>query len=112
VNQGERAGEEVAQLYVRDEVASVTRPVQELRGFLRLRLEPGERRRVSFELHASQLAFHDGRGDRVIEPGAVEVMLGASSADIRLRGRFELQGPRTEIVRPTRFTTPVRSVKA
>ncbi len=109
VNQGDRAGEEVVQLYVRDEVASVTRPVQELRGFLRLALEPGERRRVCFELHASQLAFHDARGARVIEPGAVEVMLGASSADVRLRGRFEILGPRTEIVRPARFTTPVRA---
>jgi len=108
VNEGARAGEEVVQLYLHDEVASVTRPVLELRGFARVALEPGERRRLSFELHASQLAFHDAGMARVIEPGAIEVLLGASSADVRLRGRFEIIGGLREIERPSRFTTQVR----
>jgi beta-glucosidase len=85
----------------------VSRPVQELRGFVRIALEAGAQTRVSFALHASQLAFHDASMARVVEPGAFEVMLGASSADIRLRGGFEIVGERTEIERPARFTTPV-----
>lgn len=112
VNEGARAGEEVVQLYLHDEVASVTRPVLELRGFARVALAPGERRRLSFELHASQLAFHDAGMARVVEPGAIEVLLGASSADVRLRGRFEITGGLREIERPTRFTTPVRITTA
>jgi len=112
VNEGARAGEEVVQLYLHDEVASVTRPVLELRGFARVALAPGERRRLSFELHASQLAFHDAGMARVVEPGAIEVLLGASSADVRLRGRFEIKGDRREIERPTRFTTRVRIMAA
>jgi beta-glucosidase len=107
VNEGERAGEEVVQLYLHDLVRSVTRPVQQLMGFARLALAPGERKRVRFELHASQLAFHDAKLARVVEPGAVEVMIGASSADIRLRGRFEIVGERAVIARPARFTTGV-----
>jgi beta-glucosidase len=108
VNEGALAAEEVVQLYVRDEVASVTRPVLELRGFARLSLAPGERRRLSFELHATQLAFHDAGMARVVEPGTIEVLLGASSADVRLRGCFEIVGERREIERPARFTTPAR----
>lgn len=92
-NVGEVAGEEVVQLYVSDPVASVTRPVQELKGFIRVRLAPGERRQVSFRLHLDQLAFHDARLRRVIEPGKYEVRVGASSQDIRLRGEFWLHGP-------------------
>jgi beta-glucosidase len=112
VNEGARAGEEVVQLYLHDEVASVTRPVLELRGFARVALAPGERRRLSFELHASQLAFHDAGMARVVEPGAIEVLLGASSADVRLRGRFEITGGLREIEHPTRFTTQVRITAA
>jgi beta-glucosidase len=96
------------QLYVHDEIASVTRPVMELRGFVRLALAPGERCGVRFTLNATQLAFHDADLARVIEPGAIEVLLGASSADVRLQGRFEIVGERRVIARPARFTTPVR----
>jgi len=89
-NVGDREGDEVAQLYVRDVVASVTRPVKELKGFKRVTLRPGERRRVVFTLPTQLLAFY-GRDMRpVIEAGVYEVMVGSSSEDIRLRGSFEV----------------------
>jgi beta-glucosidase len=72
-NVGECAGDEVVQLYVRDPEASVTRPVKELRGFRRMRLAPGERRRVTFRLAAEQLAFTDREGRLVVEPGRVRL---------------------------------------
>jgi beta-xylosidase len=107
-NQGDRAGEEVVQLYVRDEVGSVTRPVQELRGFARVSLAPGETARVGFSLAVRSLAFHDVSLRRVVEPGTVAVLVGASSADIRLTGSFEITGSLREVGREVAFTTPVR----
>jgi beta-glucosidase len=92
VNVGEVPGDEVVQLYLRDTVASVTRPVKELKGFARVTLEPRERKRISFELSADQLAFYDREMRLVVEPGEFEVMIGASSADIRLEGRFRVTG--------------------
>jgi beta-glucosidase len=90
-NTGARAGHEVAQLYIRDVLASVARPVQELRGFQRVQLQPGEQRRVTIPLPASSLAFRDENGRRIVEPGAIRVMVGSSSRDIRLRGFLELR---------------------
>jgi beta-glucosidase len=91
-NTGTRAGHEVAQLYIRDVLASVARPVQELRGFQRIRLAPGESRRLSFPIIAARhLAFRDQTGRRVVEDGAIRVMVGASSRDIRLRGFLEVK---------------------
>ncbi len=84
-NAGGVEADEVVQLYVRDPVASVARPVQELRGFVRLRLKPGEMRRVTFTLAPEQFAFWQG-GKWLVEPGEIELMAGASSADIRQRG--------------------------
>ncbi len=77
-NAGERPGDEVVQLYVRDRVASVTRPVRELKGFRRVSLEPGERRRVSFELTAAALTFHGRELRPVAEPGAFHAWIGGS----------------------------------
>ncbi len=91
-NSGERAGDEVVQLYVRDEYASLPRPVKELKGFARLTLAPGERRRVTFHLPADTLAFYDADLRLVLEPGRVQVMVGSSSEDIRLTGAFEVVG--------------------
>jgi beta-glucosidase len=88
-NSGTRSGDEVVQLYVRDPVAGVSRPVQELRGFHRTRLAPGERKRVSFKLRPEQLAWWDA-GRWRIEPGMIELMIGSSSADIRGRGAFSV----------------------
>jgi beta-glucosidase len=105
-NTAARAGEEVVQLYVRDRVASLTRPVKELKGFVRLALEPGQRRRVRFRLDIGQLAFYDAAMQLVVEPGEVEIMLGSSSEDIRLSGCIEVTGqrpePRREPAAPTR----------
>lgn len=107
VNDGSRAAEEVVQLYVNVPVSSVTRPVRELAGFARLSIGPGERRRVRFLFHVSQLAFHDRALRLVVEPGRVDVMVGASSEDVRLRGHFEVKPPRTTLRARERFTTGV-----
>jgi beta-glucosidase len=102
-NTGDRSGDEVAQLYVRDEVASVARPVRELKGFKRVTLQPGERRSITFILYADQLAFHDGGVRLVVEPGAFEIMVGGSSEDIRLRGTLRVEGNRREVTGRRRF---------
>jgi beta-glucosidase len=78
-NTGSRAGDEVVQLYVHDVVASVTRPVKELKGFQRVPLEPGAKRTVSFTLGPKELSFMDREMRRVVEPGVIEVTAGGSS---------------------------------
>ncbi len=90
-NSGDRAGDEVVQLYVQDEVGSVTRPLKELKGFSRITLQPGERRTVTFRLGADNLAFYDATARRVTEPGFFKVFVGTSSASVR-EARFELLG--------------------
>jgi beta-glucosidase len=94
-NAGARAGDEVVQLYIRDRVSSVTRPVQELAGFERVTLAPGETRTVRRVLGFDALALHDTRMRRVVEPGIFDVMVGSSSADL-LRTTLEVldQGAR------------------
>ncbi len=89
-NTGARSGEEVVQLYVRDPVASVVRPVKELKDFQKVRLAPGETRTVRFEIDAEKLSFYNTQLQWVAEPGRFELMVGAASDDIRLRGGFEL----------------------
>ncbi|HDO41866.1 MAG TPA: beta-glucosidase, partial [Candidatus Bathyarchaeota archaeon] len=91
-NVGDFKGDEVVQLYVHDPVASVSRPVKELKGFVRLTLEPGEEKNVTFILFADQLAFYDQYMKLVVEPGVYEVMIGSSSEDIRLTGKFKVVG--------------------
>ena len=86
-NVGPVAGKETVQLYVRDVEASVFRPEKELKGFLKISLEPGEERRVRFELDQRAFAFYDtNSGGWRVEPGEFEVLIGASSRDIRLSG--------------------------
>jgi beta-xylosidase len=92
-NTGDRAGAEVVQLYLHDPVASVTRPDVRLIGYRRLELEPGEAARVTFRFHADLSAFTDRTGTRVVEPGALELRLAASSADVRHTARLHLTGP-------------------
>jgi beta-glucosidase len=89
-NSGSRAGDEVVQLYVRDVLASVARPVMELKGFQRLHLGPGDSKEVAFTLAPEQLRFLDRDMRWVLEPGTVRVMIGSSSKDIRLRGQFTI----------------------
>lgn len=88
-NTGKRFGEEVVQLYIRDRFASVSRPVRELKGFEKIGLKPGERRRVVFRLSDAELGFYDGRGRFVVEPGVFDVFVGGSSA-ASLSESFEL----------------------
>jgi beta-glucosidase len=106
-NVGGREGDEVVQLYARDVEASVTRPVKELRGFARVRLAAGERRRVTFRLAAEQLAFTGLDGRLVVEPGRVALMVGTSSADLPCRADIEILGETTVIAARTRYFTAV-----
>ena len=96
-NTGERAGKEVVQLYLRDLVASTTRPVKELKGFEKVSLEPGARKTVTFNLATEQLAFYDKDMNLIVEPGEFEVMVGSSSEDIRLEDEFEVVGEVKEV---------------
>jgi beta-glucosidase len=89
-NTGTRDGDEVVQLYVRDDVASVTRPVRELRGFERITLRPGETRTVTFTIGPDDLAMYDLRMDRVVEHGTFTVWVGTSSADDARPAKFEV----------------------
>ncbi|MEG1699689.1 MAG: beta-glucosidase BglX [Alistipes sp.] len=82
-NTGTRAGEEVVQLYVRDEVASITRPVKELRGFEKINLQAGESRRVSFDITDAQLGFYDNALNYVVEKGDFTLLVGTSSRDLQ-----------------------------
>ncbi|HEU0055612.1 MAG TPA: glycoside-pentoside-hexuronide (GPH):cation symporter, partial [Longimicrobium sp.] len=94
-NTGARAGSEVVQLYIRDRVSSVTRPVKELKGFRRVELAPGESAEVALEIGPDALAFHDVEMRWVVEPGEFEVMVGASSRDEDLRRVTLRVAPRT-----------------
>lgn len=90
-NTGQRSGEEVVQLYVRDQVSSVVTYDSQLRGFERIALQPGETRTVHFTLTPAELELLDKNMHWTVEPGAFEVHIGASSEDIRLTGSFELK---------------------
>ncbi|MCB9115964.1 MAG: glycoside hydrolase family 3 C-terminal domain-containing protein [Caldilineaceae bacterium] len=92
VNAGDRAGDEVVQLYTHTEGASVTRPVKELRGFQRVHLAPGERVRVTFTLPVELLAYYDASMQLAVEPATVQVMVGNSSQHLPLSGAFTLEG--------------------
>ena len=90
-NTGGVAGDEVVQLYLRDEVSSVTTYVKALRGFERIHLKPGEEKEVSFVLTPQDLGLWNRDNRFVVEPGGFTVMVGSSSEDIRLKGRFEVK---------------------
>jgi beta-glucosidase len=89
-NTGDRAGDEVVQLYVRDVESSVVQPMKELLGFQRITLQPGEQQTVTLTLRGEQLAFWDEteRHDFVVEPGEFEVMIGSASDNIRATTSF------------------------
>jgi beta-glucosidase len=91
-NVGRFRGDEVVQLYIRDVVASVTRPVKELKGFRRVTLEPNEMKRLEFVIGTDDLAFYDRHMRKTVEPGEFEIMVGSSSEDIRLTGSFRVRG--------------------
>jgi beta-glucosidase len=80
-NTGKMAGDEIVQLYIRDEYSSVTRPVKELKDYKRVHIDKGETRNVVFKLPVSSLAFYDLNMNYVVEPGNFIIMAGASSKD-------------------------------
>jgi beta-glucosidase len=88
-NSGNREGDEVVQLYLRDDIASVTRPVRELRGFRRIHLKSGETRTLSFDLKPDDLAFYNANLQRVVEPGTFTVFAGGSS-NAQMQAQFEV----------------------
>jgi beta-glucosidase len=86
INIGKLAGDEVVQLYIRDELSSVSQPVSELKGFQRVYLKPNETKELSFTINPEMLSMLDLNLKKVLEPGDFRIMIGASSKDIRLRG--------------------------
>jgi beta-glucosidase len=92
-NSGARAGDEVVQLYLRDDYSSVTTWEKELRGFARVTLAPGETKPVAFTLTREHLQLYDRHDQWTVEPGGFTVMIGASSEDIRLQGKFVITRP-------------------
>ncbi|MEW1724262.1 glycoside hydrolase family 3 N-terminal domain-containing protein [Streptomyces sp. NPDC093109] len=92
-NTGGRAGTEVVQLYLHDPVASAVQPVQRLIGYARVPLEPDERARIAVRVPADLASFTGRDGRRRVEPGALELRLAASSADVRLTAAVTLTGP-------------------
>jgi beta-glucosidase len=90
-NTGKRKGDEVVQLYVHDVASSVKRPVKELRGFQRVTLNAGEKRKLTFVVPADKLAFYDEKTHAfVVEPGLFDIMIGSASDDIRVTGQVEV----------------------
>lgn len=89
-NSGKRAGEEVVQLYLRDRVASLVRPVKELKDFIKILLQPGESKTIQFRIDKEKLSFYNQQLQWVVEPGAFDIMIGASSSDIRLQADLEV----------------------
>ena len=81
-NTGNRRGDEVAQMYIHDEVSSVTRPIKELRDFARISLGPGETRSVTFTITPEKLEFYNREMKRVVEPGGFQIMVGGNSEDL------------------------------
>ncbi|WP_338767633.1 glycoside hydrolase family 3 N-terminal domain-containing protein [Massilia sp. METH4] len=90
-NRGKVAGTEIAQLYIRDMVASVVRPLKELKGFAKVHLQPGERRRVTFTIDRDTLAFFNSQLKWGAEPGEFKLMVGSASDDVRLETTLHLQ---------------------
>jgi beta-glucosidase len=82
-NTGKVAGDEVVQLYIRDDISSATRPVKELKGFQRVTLQPGEKRTVTFDIKPTDLRFYNFEMKRVVEPGSFTVSVGPNSADLK-----------------------------
>jgi beta-glucosidase len=89
-NTGKLAGEEVVQLYLKDRVASIVRPVKELKDFRKIKLDPGESKTLTFTIDNEKLSFYHNDLELRSETGEFDVMIGSSSEDIRLNGSFEL----------------------
>ncbi len=106
-NAGKIAGDEVIQLYVRDEFASMPRPIKELKGYQRITLKSNEERTLTFHLPINQLAFYDEDLKLCVEAGRILIMAGSSSEDIRLRSEFGITGGKKTLVKDRVFVCPV-----
>jgi len=109
-NTGSRRGVSIPQLYIRDVLASVVRPVKELKAFGRVTLEAGESRVVEFDVPVDMLGFTGAEGVRVVEPGMFELQIGASSADIRLRGTVEVTGEKRRLGKDWRMFSRFQAI--
>ena len=89
-NMGKYAGEETVQLYLRDMVSQPLRPIKELKDFRKVLLQPGEIRRITFNISRDELSFYNDKLERIIQPGTFQVMIGSASDDIRLQKAFDL----------------------
>ena len=90
-NTGKYDGEEVAQLYLRDEYASVVQPLKQLKHFARFYLKRGEEREVKFILSEEDFSLVDRNLKKIVEPGTFQIMIGAASNDIRLQTKVEIK---------------------
>lgn len=90
-NTGNKEGDEVVQLYIHDEIASVARPVKELKGFQKVHLQPGEQKTVRFSITPAMLSMYDVNMREIVEPGAFRIMIGSSSKAIRLRELLQVK---------------------
>ncbi|HBX69327.1 MAG TPA: glycosyl hydrolase, partial [Chloroflexi bacterium] len=92
-NTGERAGQEVVQLYLRDVQSRLVRPLKELKSFAKVALQPGEREQISFEIGEAALAYYDDAARQwLAEPGTFEIFIGGSSQGLEVSARFEWRG--------------------
>ncbi|MFC4323719.1 glycoside hydrolase family 3 N-terminal domain-containing protein [Litchfieldia salsa] len=98
-NSGNYQGDEIVQLYIRDCFSSIARPTKQLVGFAKVSLDVNEEKEVTFTVDMAQLAFHNINMEQVVEPGEMELFIGASSEDIRLRSPFEIIGEERAIQR-------------
>ena len=89
-NTGQYTGEEIVQLYIRDKVGSVVRPVKELKDFQKIKLQAGESKTIHFVIDKEKLSFFNDKLQWIAEPGEFDLVIGASSEDIRLKDTFEL----------------------
>lgn len=105
-NTGAIHGEEVIQLYISDPIASVTRPVKELKAFKRIALDAGESKQVTIDLAIAHFAFYDRHMNYIVEPGHVQVMIGSSADDIHLSSDIEIVGVPQTVEQV--FTTSVK----
>lgn len=96
-NSGDRAGAEVVQVYLSDLTGQVVRPLKQLVAYAKVPLEAGEQRTVTFGLHSDLMSFIGRDQTRIVEPGAMEVKVGASSEDLPLVGAFTLTGALREV---------------
>lgn len=107
-NTGSRSGAEVVQLYLADDLAQVARPTKQLIGFAKVRLEPGEAKRATFSVHMDRTSFTGRDYARIVEPGDMLVMVGSSTADLPLEGKFRIVGDLRQVPEGRTLDTPVR----